>query len=91
MSEYSRLQRQDSVVSSRATMMERDLVTMEVVGESGPVWFTGYLRPCLAELFAVMLFVFVGTMSVQLGTPVGVAMAHGFAIALLIACIGPIR
>ncbi|XP_012935620.1 aquaporin-8 isoform X1 [Aplysia californica] len=52
------------------------------VSEGG--FFDGLLRPCLAELVGVTLFVFIGTMSVNGNDTLGIALAHGLAIALLV-------
>ncbi|XP_050392032.1 aquaporin-8 isoform X2 [Patella vulgata] len=62
-------------------------------------FYEEFIQPCLAELVAVTLFVFVGTMAVYdtvsptPDTPasaVAVALAHGLTIAILVAVTGPI-
>lgn len=48
-------------------------------------------RPILAEMVGVTLFVFVGCCSTVSGNITGVALGHGFTIALLIMGFGEIR
>lgn len=51
-----------------------------------------YLRPCAGELVGVTIFVYVGCMCfTQDGPVVGIALAHGFCILVLVASLGPIR
>lgn len=62
-----------------------------LINRSNPMeggFFNGIFRPCFAEFFGMMLFVFIGTMSVA-GT--GAALAHGLALAVLIASTCKIR
>ena len=55
-------------------------------------FFEQTIRPCLGEFFGVTLFVFVGTMSVSgAGGILGIAIAHGLMIALLVAALGNVR
>lgn len=49
------------------------------------------IRPVIAEFIGVTVFVFVGTLVVQTGDIVGIGLAHGFMIALLIMGLGNIR
>ena len=49
------------------------------------------VRPCLAELFGVTMFVFLGTTSATSDNVVSVAMAHGLTIMLLIIAFGDLR
>lgn len=57
--------------------------------ESAGGFFEQSIRPCLGEFFGVTLFVFIGTMAVSgAGGLVGVAIAHGLMIALLVAALG---
>ncbi|GFN96913.1 Aquaporin-8 [Plakobranchus ocellatus] len=52
-------------------------------------FFERTIRPCMGELCGVTLFVFVGTMSVSgASSLLGVALAHGLMIALLVAALG---
>lgn len=53
--------------------------------------FKRYLQPSLAEMFGVMLFVFIGTASVTSGNILGVAVAHGVSLATIVAGLGSIR
>ncbi|RUS76318.1 hypothetical protein EGW08_015925 [Elysia chlorotica] len=54
-------------------------------------FFEQTIRPCLGEFFGVTLFVFIGTMSVSgAGGLLGVAVAHGLMIALLVSALGNI-
>ena len=51
-----------------------------------------YVRPCIAEMLQLVIFVFIGTLSVaNRGGIVGIAIAHGLTIALLVAGFGGIR
>jgi len=52
--------------------------------------FLRAIRPCLAELVGVALFVFVGCLSVQDKSATSIALAHGVAIIVLISCFGHI-
>ncbi|XP_059141591.1 aquaporin-8-like isoform X3 [Physella acuta] len=54
--------------------------------------FEQYIRPCFAEFLGVTLFVFIGCTSVEGtgGNIVGIAIAHGFTIALLVTATGAI-
>jgi len=47
-------------------------------------WFDNILRPCLAELVGVALFVFIGTMAVNVQNNLAIALAHGLAIVVLV-------
>ena len=48
--------------------------------------------PCIAEMLQLVIFVFIGTLSVANGGGiVGIAIAHGLTIALLVAGFGGIR
>lgn len=47
--------------------------------------FDSRVRPCVAEAVGVALFVFIGTMAVGSGVRLGVALAHGLAIVVLVA------
>ena len=51
------------------------------------------MRPCVAEMLQLTIFVFIGTMSVHNTgmNIVGIAVAHGLTIGLLVAGFGGIR
>lgn len=58
-------------------------------------WYEQFLQPCLVELLGSTLFIFIGCLSViENGTDTGLlqpALAHGLALALIIATLGNIR
>ena len=54
-------------------------------------WFDNILRPCLAELVGVALFVFIGTMAVNVQNNLAIALAHGLAIVVLVMSTANIR
>lgn len=53
--------------------------------------FDRLIQPCIAEFVGVLLFVFIGTMSVQDKLLMPISIAHGFTIAVLIIGMGHIR
>ncbi|KAK6171368.1 hypothetical protein SNE40_019573 [Patella caerulea] len=77
---------------------ERDPLVIQGDDRRSGNFYDEFIQPCLAELVAVTLFVFVGTMAVftVLTTPppanpaVAVALAHGLTIAILVAVTAPI-
>ena len=57
--------------------------------------FANTYQPCIAELVGALIYVFVGTLSLYgSSTPpaqMGIALGHGFSMALLVASLGHIR
>ncbi|KAI8500099.1 Aquaporin-8 [Branchiostoma belcheri] len=75
-----------------------ELTHLTLEKEEGPAnLYETYVMPCLAEFVGLLIFVFIGTMvtgySASAGSLwlLGVALAHGLTIALLIIAIGHIR
>lgn len=54
-------------------------------------FYETYMQPCIAEFLGTTFFVFIGTMSQQNELLLGIAIAHGLSIALLIYSFGKIR
>ncbi|NWV01941.1 AQP8 protein, partial [Upupa epops] len=61
---------------------------------SRPHWFERHAQPCLAELLGTALFIFIGCLSVleqaQGSGRLQPALAHGLALAIVIAALGEI-
>ena len=88
-SDTETMSEQEPLLNSRQGNGYEDKSEMRIVSES---FFEQTIRPCLGEFIGVALFVFVGTMSVSgAGGILGVAVAHGLMIALLVAALGNVR
>ncbi|GFR99371.1 aquaporin-8-like [Elysia marginata] len=79
----------EPLLNSRNQVGYEDKSDMRIEPAGG--FFEQTVRPCLGEFFGVTLFVFIGTMSVNgAGGLLGVAIAHGLMIALLVAALGSV-